>query len=145
MDLLEERSAMYQTADNAQQLAAPLAAGYKDIAAHLDGTPEDETRLAHAEFIAALFGAHLTGVYTNRLPDVADYSAPTSMITYVELENQLRANGEVIRKKLAERFERLGVPNELRKIEAMAGNLGRVVATEARWADLFVASCLYGA
>jgi nucleotide-binding universal stress UspA family protein len=63
----------------------------------------------------------------------------------VELENQLRANGEVIRKKLAERFERLGVPNELRKIEAMAGNLGRVVATEARWADLFVASCLYGA
>jgi nucleotide-binding universal stress UspA family protein len=136
---------MYQTSGNSQQLVTPLAAGYKDIAAHLDGTPEDETRLAHAEFIAALFCAHLTGLYTNRLPDIADYSAPTSLITYVELENQLRADGEVVRKKLAERFERLGVPNELRKIEAMAGDLGRVVATEARWSDLFVASCPYGA
>src|SRR5579863_1462899 len=127
-----------------KEAEAKLIAGYKDIMTHLDGTAEDEVRLAHAEALATVFGAHLTGVYTNRLPDIADYSSPTAAMAYVELENQLRNDGEVVRKRLAERFERLGVSNELRKIEAMPGGLDRAVATEARWADLFVASCPRG-
>ncbi len=60
--------------------------GYKDIIVHLDGTLEDEIRLAHGEATASLFNAHLTGVYTNSLPDIALYSAPASMMAYVELE-----------------------------------------------------------
>lgn len=119
--------------------------GYKDIIVHLDGTLEDEIRLAHGEATASLFNAHLTGVYTNSLPDIALYSAPASMMAYVELENQVRADGEVVRKRLAQRFQQLSVPNDLRTIEAIPGDLRRAVATEARWADLFIASCPRGA
>jgi nucleotide-binding universal stress UspA family protein len=131
--------------DPKQTAAQSLVAGYKDIIAHLDGTPEDEIRLAHAEALAGVFNAHLTGVYTNRLPDIADYSSPVSVMAYVELENQLRADGEITRNRLAQRFQQLGVSNELRKIEAMPTEMRRAVATEARWADLFVASHPRGA
>lgn len=133
---------MYQTLSDAQRGAAPsLVMGYKDIVTHLDGTPEDDIRLAHGESVAALFNAHLTGVYTNRLPDIADYSSPAGLMACVEAENQLRAEGEVVRKRLAQRFEKLSVPNGLRKIDAMPGDMRRAVATEVRCADLFVASC----
>ena len=40
-----------------------------DVMVHLDHTLEDEVRIAHAEVIATMCRAHLTGVYTNLLPD----------------------------------------------------------------------------
>jgi hypothetical protein len=43
----------------------------KDIMVHLDGSAEDEIRLAYAEIIASTWGAHLTAIFTNRLPDLA--------------------------------------------------------------------------
>jgi nucleotide-binding universal stress UspA family protein len=132
---------MFQTPSRLRQVAPTSLVGFKDIIAHLDGTAEDEIRLTHAEIIAALFGAHLTGLYTNRLPDISDYSSPAGAMACVEVERQLRENGEVVRDGLAARFERLGVPSELRKIEAMLDDLRRNVVTQARWADLFVASC----
>jgi nucleotide-binding universal stress UspA family protein len=145
MSVSEGRDLMRQEVIDANQAAArSLVAGYKDIMVHLDGTPEDENRLAHTEALAGVFSAHLTGVYTNRLPDIAVYSSPVSMMAYVELENQLRADGEIVRKRLAQRFQQLGVSNELRKIEAMPTEMRRAVATEARWADLFVTSCPRG-
>jgi CBS domain-containing protein len=42
----------------------------RDVMVHLDGTSEDEVRIAHGEAIAAVFDAHLTGIYTNPLPEV---------------------------------------------------------------------------
>ena len=45
-----------------------MLVGYKDVLAHLDGTEEDEIRLRYAEAIAAIFGARLAGIFTNRLP-----------------------------------------------------------------------------
>ena len=127
-----------------QEHAPPQIIGAKDILVHLDGTPEDEIRLAHAEGLAACFGARLTGVFTNSLPNIADYASPASVAVYVDLENQCRAEGETVAKRLARRFESLVAPNELRKIDASSGEMRRMVATEARWADLLVASCPRG-
>ncbi|HLW90925.1 MAG TPA: universal stress protein [Roseiarcus sp.] len=133
---------MHQPLEVPEQFApSSLVAGVKDIIAHLDGTAEDEIRLAHAEALASLFEARLTGVYTNRLPDIGDYPSPVGAMAYVELERQLREDGRAAQARLAERFAKLGVANELRKIEAMPGDLRREVATQARSADLFVATC----
>jgi nucleotide-binding universal stress UspA family protein len=115
--------------------------GYRDIITHLDATPTDEIRLGHAEAIATQFGAHLTGVYTNMLPEAIAYSAEVGAEAIFEMEQRLRQRGATKAKMLAERLTRLGVPSELRKIEDLPHLLRAAVAREARWADLFVASC----
>ncbi len=43
----------------------------KDVIVHLDGTLSDEERLQHAEALASASQAHLTGLFTNPLPDFA--------------------------------------------------------------------------
>jgi nucleotide-binding universal stress UspA family protein len=112
--------------------------------AHLDGTAEDEIRLRYAEAIAAIFGARLTGIFTNGLPDFASYGSPPGAMASVELEQRLKEDGETVHRRLADRFNQLGVANELRKIEETPVKLRRAVTTEARCADLFVASCPRG-
>lgn len=121
-----------------------VSLAYKDILVHLDGTPEDEIRLAHAEWIASQSEGHLTGIFTNILPDYRAYPGELGAVAIVEFETEIREQGRRIQAKLAERFARLGVANTLRKIEAAAGLLWPKMATEARWADLFVATCPYG-
>lgn len=119
--------------------------GYKDVLAHLDGTEEDEIRLRYAEAIAAIFGARLAGIFTNGLPDIASYGSPPGAMASMELEQRLREDGEAAHRRLADRFGQLSVANELRKIEETPVELRRAVTTEARCADLFVASCPRGA
>ena len=119
--------------------------GYKDVLAHLDGTAEDEIRLRYAGEIAAIFGARLAGIFTNELPDTASYGSPPGAMSSMELEQRLREDGEATHGRLADRFGQLGVANELRKIEETPVGLRRAVTTEARCADLFVASCPRGA
>ncbi len=120
---------------------------FKDVMVYLDGGDEDEVRLAHAESIAASFGAHLTGIYANRLPE---YSAAfagepgfSAIEAVVELEEQARRDGELVLARLKERFARVDVPNEIRRLAAQASEIPGSGATEARWADLFVASAPY--
>ena len=119
--------------------ALPLL-GVKDILVHLDGSSEDDIRIAHGESLASTFGGRLTGVYTNVLPDVANYAAPEALATCVELENRILAEGELVGARLARRF----APRELRRIDAQPSEMRRAVATEARWADLFVGTCPRG-
>jgi len=38
--------------------------GFRDLMVHLDNTAQDEVRIAHAEVIATMCEAHLTGIYT---------------------------------------------------------------------------------
>jgi nucleotide-binding universal stress UspA family protein len=133
---------MNQTPGSApKEPPARVMVGYSDIITHLDATPADEIRLSHAEAIATLFGAHLTGVYTNMLPQAIAYSPEAGAAAIVEMEQRLRQHGATKAKMLAERLTRLGVPSELRKIEGLPHLLRAAVAREARWADLFVASC----
>jgi nucleotide-binding universal stress UspA family protein len=126
--------------DKPRDATAQGVAGYKDIMVHLDASPEDEIRLSHAETLATLFGAHLTGIYTNMLPEAIAYSAEVGASAIYELEQRLRQQGDVRARALTERFKRLGVPSELRRIEELPGLLRHGVAREARWADLFIAT-----
>jgi hypothetical protein len=87
----------------------------------------------------------LAGIFTNRLPDIASYGSPPGAMASMELEQRLREDGEATHRRLADRFGQLSVANELRKIEETPVELRRAVTTEARCADLFVASCPRGA
>jgi nucleotide-binding universal stress UspA family protein len=119
----------------------------KDVLVHLDGSEEDEHRLRHAEGVATGFAARLTGLFTNPLPDLAavlpiDGGAAAAQII-AELGDEARRQGDVIEQRLAERFARIGLPNEVRRIELISGEMIHRVASEARWSDLFVMSRPY--
>ncbi|MBV8426930.1 MAG: hypothetical protein JOZ88_06785, partial [Hyphomicrobiales bacterium] len=121
--------------------------GFRDLMVHLDNTAEDEVRIAHAEAIAGMCGAHLTGIYTNLLPDYGMVSVGdatgAAISALVEVEEQARREGAEASKLFSKRFSRLSVPGELRRIDASPGEMVRRVVTEARWSDLLVASCPY--
>lgn len=46
--------------------------------------------------------------------------------------------------RLAGRFERLRLPNDVRQLDVLSGTAGQALAAEARTADLFVATRPYG-
>lgn len=117
---------------------------YKDIAVHPDGGEQDEIRLAHAEQLCVLFGARLTGLFTNMLPDPAIYSGDFGISAMGELTEAAIEEGNATKQKLEQRFARLGVANELRRIDAFPGVIEQAVANEARCSDLFVAGPVAG-
>jgi nucleotide-binding universal stress UspA family protein len=128
----------------------PIARGlnmFKDLIVHLDGTEEDNVRLAQAEAIALRFEAHLIGLFTNPLPEYAYVLAIQSglapMGPLVELEQELRKDGDVAVARLKERFKKLAIQSEVRRIDAGASELPRFCASAARWSDLFVATAPY--
>ena len=130
-----------------KRAAAEGFAGPVDVTVHLDGSDEDEVRIAHAEQIAAMCDAHLAGVYTNLLPDygmVAPGDAgAAAAVAMVEVEERVRREGAETLRRLQKRFSRLGVRSELRRLDASPGAMPGEVAAEARWSDLFVATCPY--
>ncbi len=120
----------------------------KDVLVHLDGTAQDEERLQHAEVIAAVWQAHVTGLLTNALPDMPliapmDGGAAVTEVL-ISITDEARANGDALQQKLVERLSRFSVPTEIRRLDGTPGQLVRDAATEARWADLFVLSRPYG-
>ncbi|MFC5417971.1 universal stress protein [Bosea eneae] len=115
-------------------------AAYRDIAVHLDGSPEDEFRLAWAEALAASHGARLTGIFTNMLPDPALFFDEFGIAAIGQLTDAVVVEGSAIETRLNQRFDKLRPTNELRRLDAVPGMLEQAVATEARWNDLFVAS-----
>ena len=119
----------------------------KDILVHLDGSADDELKLQHAEAIATASQGHLTGLFTNPLADLTavmplDGGAAAAQVV-TDLDEESRRQGNIIQQRLAERFSRLSVPNEVRRVDGTPGQLADRAASEARWADLFVASRPY--
>src|SRR5215213_7430831 len=91
----------------------------KDIIVHLDGSAEDVARLAYAEIIASAWGAHMTAIFTNLLPDLAvatpmDGGAVMGMLT--EWQNQAQREGDTVSRRLAARLAKIARPNEFRRI-----------------------------
>lgn len=124
----------------ARSTPAGIRAAYRDIAVHLDGSPEDECRLAWAEALAVSHAARLTGIFTNMLPDPALFAGDFGVSAIGQLTDTVIEEGSVVETRLNQRFGRLGPANELRRLDAFPGMLEQAVATEARWNDLFVAS-----
>lgn len=126
---------------SAAELKAGAAAAYRDIAVHLDGTPEDEVRLAHAEALAVRFGGRLTGLFTNLLPNPASFAGDFGVTALGQLTDSAVAEGDVVERRLRQRLARIGSQQQLRRIETFPGLLEEAVARETRWNDLFVATC----
>lgn len=118
-----------------------------DVMVHLDGSREDEVRLAHGEALATAERANLTGLYTNTLLDYAlavpmDAGAAVAQ-ALADAEQEARAAGESTRERLENRFARLDMANEVRMLQDTAGMLPTRATREARCADLFVATRPY--
>ncbi len=120
----------------------------KDIMVHLDGTAVDEARIAQAEAIATIWGAHVTGLFTNVLPDYAMAmpvgAAAAGMSIVADLEQRAREEADASIATLVERFKRLSVPNEIRRFDATSSDIAVSIGRETRWADLIVAARPYG-
>lgn len=120
----------------------------KDVMVHLDGSDEDEVRLAHAEALAPLCGdAKLTGLFTNLLPEYAYHLSGIYGMTDVgeiaALEERLRQEGERVLARLKERLNRLDPNNEVRRLDAYPSQMAPLAAAQSRWIDLFVATTPY--
>ena len=115
----------------------------KDVAVHLTGSPEDEVRLAYAEMLSELFEAHLDGLYVHILPEVV-VADPAAMVGMQAWFDQSNAEAEDTFKRLEARFERFTMPHQVRRFDVLSGTAGPTMATEARTADLFVATRPYG-
>jgi nucleotide-binding universal stress UspA family protein len=120
----------------------------KDIMLHLDGSPEDETRLKYGQAIASAGRAHLIGIFTNLLPELTvatpmDGGAAVMQVL-VELEERARRDGDATAQRLTERLASLQAPSELRRIDAIYGALSARATEQARCADLFIATRPYG-
>ena len=125
-----------------QSVEAP--AHFADIVVLLDGTAEDENRLAHAEALAASHHSRIVGVVANLIPDPVAYSGEFGTVAIAELAEAMRREGDVTCKRLSGRLERLGVENELRRIDDFSAVLSNTMASKSRNADLFVASLPQG-
>lgn len=121
----------------------------RDVLVHLDGGAADELRIQHAEAVAATSGAHLTGLLTNPLADLTAAmpldSGAAAVQILADLDDEARRHGDIVQQRLAELFSRLSVPNEIRRMDGAPGALANRAASEARWADLFVADRPYDA
>lgn len=132
------------SSSSAAKAQAVRGTAYRDIAVHLDGSPEDETRLAHAEALATSFTARITGIFTNLLPDPALFAGDFGITAIGQLVDAVTEEGDVSEKRLRQRLARLGPTHELRRLDAFPGILEQAVASQARWNDLFIATCPRG-
>ncbi|WP_020175789.1 universal stress protein [Methyloferula stellata] len=113
----------------------------KDIVVHLDGSSDDTIRIAHADRLAALFGAHLRGVYTHLLPEIsmamADFGEASAALSISQ--DEALSGGDQIEEALIRRFERLATPQaEVRRLDIVPDDLRAGFASEARTTDLVV-------
>lgn len=115
----------------------------KDIVVHLSGSEEDEVRLAYAETISECFDAHLAGLYVHLLPEMVGADAVT-MVGMDAWYEQSNTEAEVDFKRLKQRFERLRMPHDVRRLDVLSGTAGPAIANRARLADLFVTTRPYG-
>lgn len=117
----------------------------KDISVFLNGGSGDEARLAQAAALAAHYDAHLTGLYCNLMPDIM-VSSPMGIgrpDLVVDMQREAELKGDVVEETLREKLAALVGSTDLRRINLTRDVMGRVLAAEARRADLFIGSRPY--
>ncbi|MBU1174077.1 MAG: universal stress protein [Alphaproteobacteria bacterium] len=118
----------------------------KDLLVFLDGTAADEARIVQAEALASQHESFLTGLYCNALPEVmfASEAGMASIDVVSQMQDSSRAEGDSRAEAIATRFGALSVKNEVRRFDVYSSQIGLTLASEARTADLFIASRPYG-
>jgi len=117
----------------------------KDLLVHLEGSREDDVRLAYAELIATRHQAFLTGLYCNIVPEMMFAGDPslTSAQAIASMQTAAIEAGDKQETKLNEKVSKLSVNSELRRLDLFASQAGQSIAAEARTADLLVATRPY--
>jgi nucleotide-binding universal stress UspA family protein len=114
----------------------------KDVMVRLDGTPEDDVRLAAASRIAEIFESHITGLFFNVLPpppiahslNGADASQATKLL------DTAKQAGDAIEATVFERLTQLQQSTNLRRFDVVGvGEISDTALPLARAADTFVA------
>jgi nucleotide-binding universal stress UspA family protein len=116
----------------------------KDIVVQLTGSNEDNVRLAYATEIARAFTAHLTGLHVHALPEVISITDPSGSAFLQKLIAESNAGADVVGEKLKAKFDAFDVSWEIRRVDVLPGEVGGVLASETRTADLFVGTRPYG-
>lgn len=111
----------------------------KDVMARLDGTADDEVRLAAVNGIAEIFNSHITGLFFNILPVGIAAEDGIGAAGAAELTEKARERGDKLELKLSERLNRLQKPAELRRFDVLGDAVAGLAAERARAADTFVA------
>jgi nucleotide-binding universal stress UspA family protein len=108
----------------------------KDVMVCLEGTPDDEVRLAAVETIAGVFDSHVIGLFLNAVPSMApvDAAGPGAALL-----DEAREFGDGVEAELAKRLSRLNRSTEIHRIDVLADDLASTASREARGADAFVA------
>lgn len=111
----------------------------KDILAIVLDAEADEPAIAMAQHLASAQGAHLSAAFLTALPDEPLAYEPTVVAgVWAELLNRARAQAGEQREKVEARLKASGLKYELRTVEALGRDLGRVAAVHARYSDLAV-------
>ncbi|ASG25281.1 universal stress protein [Nitrospirillum viridazoti] len=116
-----------------------------EILVHLDGSSDDEYRLLHAEHLATAHRAHIRGLYCESLPEIVltlpQYAVSRGVAS--EQMSELKAQADRTEKAIRLRLDKLSVPYDLRRFDILLEGVDRVVASQARTADLTVVRTPY--
>lgn len=120
----------------------------KDVAVHLDGSADDDIRIAHAQNLASRCRSHVTGIFTNPIVEYAYVLAVQSglapMEPIIESQEEMRKAGDRAISDLYEKFAKLQSENSIQRLDVGASQIVSRVVALARWTDVFVASAPYG-
>ena len=112
----------------------------KDVMVYLDGTADDELRLAAVTPIVVQFEGQVIGLFLNPLPaPVAVEADAVGAARAADLLEQAKQTGDRIEAALAMRLARLNRPVEIRRFDILAQDIADLAAREARSVDAFVA------
>ena len=111
-----------------------LSVGYKDILVHVDSTPASAVRLGLGLDLARRFGARLSGLHVIPDPDVPPYFKPSAVERIAEIYRENAREAAVLAE--AHFRETTRDIDTVTAWQAVEGDLARVLAERARFADL---------
>jgi nucleotide-binding universal stress UspA family protein len=111
----------------------------KDILAIVISATRDEAALRAADLLAQRFGKTMSAAYLTALPDEPVSYEPTLVAgVWAELLGRARQEATAERAAVQARLGKMGHNCELRTGEALARDLGRLAALQARYSDIAV-------
>lgn len=115
----------------------------RDLIVALDGSPADEFRIAAVDGLSALFGARITALVLNFLPDPIVPILPLEAAgidadLQFTLHEQARQAGDLLERAIAGRLASLPTPIETRRFDLSRAAAVDTIVSQARTSDVFV-------
>ncbi|MDB5395463.1 MAG: universal stress protein UspA, partial [Rhodospirillales bacterium] len=112
----------------------------RDLIVALDGSPEDDPCIATVEDLSVLFGAHVTALFLNYLPDpIVPADAPDlALDLQLKVTEQAREAGDILEATIARKLASLPTAVDIRRFDILRAAKEDTIVSEARTADVFV-------